>query len=321
MRRMRLVGSAVAAVLVLGALLASSAAGEGWVAAPELKAKGTTLEWTAVPGATLYQVFWWTKAYPYNPQKKQVTGLSFTPPVEAGETVRYVVKSVTPKSYLSNTIFISYHLFKFKAESYPVTIRARQLNDQGLQLPGTVFVCKKLTAEGKSTSESETLEVHPEYTECETTDYGPALKVTVSTEGCNYVLHVFPSEWGLGYKEPAGSGSLSLDILCAAGKEIVVHVERLEGCEVKVPSQNNLKALEYVNEGAGSGRKVKVNASLTGMKWSATGGCGLKENSGSNGEYREGRFNRELTELGSGPASAIFEGFTGTNAADGVFVG
>jgi hypothetical protein len=226
MRRVRLVGSPVAAVLVLGALLASSAAGEGWVAAPELKAKGTTLEWTAVPGATLYQVFWWTtKAYPYNPQKKQVTGLSFTPPVETGETVRYVVKSVTPKSHLSNTIFISYHLGQFKAESYPVTIRARQLNDQGLQLPGTVFVCKKLTAEGKSTSESEMLEVHPEYTECETTSYGPTLKVTVSTEGCNYVFHLFPSEWGLGNKEPAGSGSLSSDILCAAGKEIVMHVK------------------------------------------------------------------------------------------------
>jgi hypothetical protein len=150
------------------------------------------------------------------------------------------------------------------------------------------------------------------------------LKATVSTEGCNYVFHVFPSEWGLGYKEPAGSGSLSLDLLCAAGKEIAVHVERLAGCEVKVPSQNNLKALEYVNEGAGSGRKVKVNALVTGIKWSATQGCALKETSSSNGEYREGRFNgieTEITELGSGPASAILEGFTETKEADGVFVG
>jgi hypothetical protein len=318
MTRIRLIGSAFAAVLVLFALMASSAAAEEWVAGPELKATGTTLEWTAVPGATTYQLYWSTeKDYPYKWSKLETSTLSATPPVETGQNVRYLVKSVTPKSYFSNTMFIHYHLFA--SEKYPSTVKAKQTDFQGFQITGSVSVCKKLTAEGKSGAAAETLEVHPIYTECEI-ELGKTLKAKTTTEGCNYLFHVNPNVFGLGNKEGARKGTS--DVVCEAGKEIVVHVEGIEGgCEIKVPPQLGLKNIEYVNEGAGTGRKVQVNANVTGIKWSATGACGLKESSGSNGEYREGKFSAlGIPELGTGPAGSASEAFNELSEAQGSLV-
>jgi hypothetical protein len=199
----------------------------------------------------------------------------------------------------------------FKAETYPVTIKAHATNFQGFQITGSVTVCKKLDVTGSSTADSQTLEVHPVYSECEVALAG-TFKAKVDTTGCNYLFHAASPSTNLA----------TVDVKCEAGKEIITHVEGIEaGCEIKVPSQNGLKKIEFVNEGSGSARKVSTNATVTGITWSATGGCGLKESSGSNGEYKEGKFSAIGTpELGPGQAKALTEGFTELNEPDGVFV-
>jgi hypothetical protein len=322
MTRIRQIWPAIAVGLTLVALMASPAAAEEFVAGPVLKATGNTLEWTAVPEATKYDLYYakWTE-YPYAAKKMEVTGLSATPPVALGETIHYYVKAVAPSSYLSNSIYLAYD--DFAAETFPETSKSHGTDPQGFQVTGSVSVCKKATFEGVATATSQTLEVHPKYEECEV-ELAGTFKAKVNTEGCNYLFHIAPRSSTINSDSNAPTTAKgSTDVVCQAGKEIKVEVEGLEGgCQIKVPAQTGLKSVEYVNEGSGSSRKVSVNANVTGIKWSATGACGLKESSGTNGEYKEGKIGGlGIPELGSGPATALSEGFTETEGADGAWIG
>jgi len=199
----------------------------------------------------------------------------------------------------------------FKAEKYPYTVKARATDPQGFQISGSVSVCQKATLEGKETTGSETLEVHPKYEQCEV-ELAGTFKAKVNTEGCNYLFHA----------ATPGTPEGSVDLVCQTGKEIEVEVEGIEGgCSIKIPGQTGLKTVEYVNEGAGSSAKTKTNADVTGITWSATGACGLKESAGANGEYREGKLSAlGIPELGSGPASTLSEAFNELEEPDGILV-
>lgn len=188
----------------------------------------------------------------------------------------------------------------FKATQYPVEVEAKSLNDQGFQITGAVSVCKKAKFIGTATAESETLEVHPTYTEC-TVELAGTHTATVNTKECNYVFHA---------AEP-GTYEGTVDIVCKnAGEEIEVVVSGITGCTIKIPGgQTGLTSVEYINE-AESPTSVHVNANVTGIAWSTTSGCGLATSSGTNGEYREGKLNAKgEPELGSGPAEALAKGF------------
>lgn len=292
----------------------------------ELKATGTKLEWNAVPGATGYRLYYNTPYSttndPYTYAHIEVSGTSIPAPVTRGEMGQYFVMSLSPQSFVSNAVDISWH--QFAAEQYPDTVKSHATNPQGFQVTGSVSVCKKATFEGKSTGVSGTLEVHPKYEECEV-ELAGTFKAKVNTEGCNYLFHVEPHVWPNEYLAEPGAPKTSLgstNVVCQPGKEIKVEVQGIEGgCQIKVGAQTGLKSVEYVNEGSGSARKVSVNANVTGIKWSATGACGLSESSGTNGEYKEGKFNGlGVPELGSGPAKALTEGFNETEGADGVWI-
>lgn len=171
-------------------------------------------------------------------------------------------------------------------------MNAKNVNDQGFQVANAVSVCTTATfkTEGEVTVPSETLLIHPEYTKCEVNLAGTHL-ATVTTTGCNYVFHAAAPNTTEG----------SVDLECEAGDEIKVHVSGLN-CEIKVPAQSGLKTVEYVNEGGA----VKVNANVTGIRW--TSNCTqLEKSSGSEGEYREGAIVEETPEMGAGPAMALTE--------------
>jgi hypothetical protein len=199
----------------------------------------------------------------------------------------------------------------FKAQTYPDTVKAHATDPQGFQISGSVSVCSKATFEGTATAESETLEVHPKYEGCEV-ELAGTFKAKVDTEGCNYVFHAATPLTQEG----------SVDVVCQPGKEINVVVEGIEGgCSIKIPGQTGLKTVEYVNEGTGSSAKTLVNARVSGITWTTTGACGLKESAGTNGEYREGKVSSlGIPELGTGPASALSEGFTELEEPDGISV-
>jgi hypothetical protein len=199
----------------------------------------------------------------------------------------------------------------FKAQTYPDTVRAHAINPQGFQISGSVSVCSKATFEGTATAASETLEVHPKYEGCEV-ELAGTFKAKVNTEGCNYLFHAATPLTQEG----------SVDVVCQTGKEINVVVEGIEGgCSIKIPGQTGLKTIEYVNEGTGSTAKTEVNARVSGIAWTTTGACGLKESAGTNGEYREGKTSSlGIPELGTGPASALSEGFNELEEPDGILV-
>jgi hypothetical protein len=190
----------------------------------------------------------------------------------------------------------------------PVRVLALSTNDQGFEIAGAVSVCKHahFATNGTVTSPAETLLVGPSYSECEAEVGGTVHKVTVLTTGCDYVFHAAAPSKAEG----------KVDIECETGKEIVVHVEGLEGCEIKIKAQTGLGTVEYVNEAGG---KVKVNAKVTGITFSSAKCPAGVATSGTNGIYREGKFSkRGEPELGTGAASALAEGFNSSGELIGV---
>lgn len=84
-------------------------------AAPALSVSGQTLEWNAVAGVTDYVLA--TKAPGQSEQFTEVSGTSFTPPVVAGATVHYSLRTAVEGSAWSSEVAISFP----KASETPVT--------------------------------------------------------------------------------------------------------------------------------------------------------------------------------------------------------
>jgi hypothetical protein len=205
----------------------------------------------------------------------------------------------------------------FLAASYPVLVKGAATNIQGFEITGAVSVCEHatfMTGEegGKDpTGPAETLLIHPKYTGCHVSIGGlPLTAATVTTTGCNYVFHAALS----------GTTNGTVDIECEAGKSIEI-APQVVGCVISVNGTGNtgLKAIEYVNEAGG---KVKVNANVTNITWKATSACGLagKVTEGKEAKYKEGKISAgDVAELGTGPATALSEGFKG-EALDAIMV-
>jgi hypothetical protein len=183
---------------------------------------------------------------------------------------------------------------EFDSAAYPVEQKATQTNIQGFNGGGVVIACKNFTANtneeiGKipgneavnPTKNSATLIVHPIYTNCRGTVAAGSFPVTVATEGCNYKVHA------------AAPNKLegTVDIVCAAGKEIVNTFVGLTGCTVNVKPQAGLKNVEFKNEPkAGTEtQEVTTGSEVAKIKSKAASGCGLVIGTAEfEAEYREG---------------------------------
>jgi len=202
--------------------------------------------------------------------------------------------------------------FEFKAAEYPVTNKAKTTNFQGFEVLGATSVCETGTfntgEEGAVNPplEDEILLVHPKYESC-TISLAGTFKAKVKTEGCNYRFHAAKPETTNG----------TVDVVCAAGKQIEVVAEGLEGCTLSVGSQNGLKTILYKNEAG----KVKVSAENSAIKYKATAGCGIALE-GENAKYREGELVAGVAKLApeGKPANALSEGFNEAAAPDAVEV-
>jgi len=191
-----------------------------------------------------------------------------------------------------------------------VEVLGTQTNDQGFEIIGAVSVCPNAmfttngaVATGLS-SGTETLLIHPEYTNCKVTLAGATHNATVETTGCNYVFHAAA--------ELSTTGTV--DVECESGKEIKVKVSGLN-CEIKVGPQTGLKTVEYMNTNTG---KVEVKAEVSGITYTVKT-CPAGVVGGNGGLYREGIINgageAELATAGH-PATALAEGKNGVSIAD-----
>jgi len=218
----------------------------------------------------------------------------------------------------------SAHLFE--AEKYPVKVKAKTSNPQGFEIPGAVSVCQKGTFEGSATGASETLEVHPVYSEC-TVSIGAVKHVAaeVVTTGCNYKFHA----------AAVGTTEGTVDVDCGeiskgVYKKIEIKIPSISGCvisvtghpakEAEVAVNQGLKTVEYKNEPA---NKVTVNAKVSNIKWAAESACGLAGTEGTTAKYEGGEVTSvtEINKLTGGPATAVSEGLFGElNSADPIKV-
>jgi hypothetical protein len=206
----------------------------------------------------------------------------------------------------------------FRAETYPVKELSTNTNIHGFSIAAgaVVSLCKHATfntgEEGapNPTAASETITVHPTYTECFITIPAGNSAATVKTTGCNYLLKA---------QAPNTPGG-EVKVVCETGKTIEVTDNSIPTCKTKVGSQS-LKGVEYRNL-AGPPKKVEVGSEVEKIKWQ-TEGCGVAS-SGEDGQYREGELVggaiAKLAEPGH-PAFVLTEGMNAeTLAPDGVEV-
>jgi hypothetical protein len=145
-----------------------------------------------------------------------------------------------------------------------------------------------------------TLTVVPTYKQenCKT---GIGTKMTVTTNGCDFVFHI---------GETTGGGEtygVTADVVCPPNVEIDVHAyasasnENITACTVTVPSQNGLTGTVHLTNGvAPSGRKdVTIKGQFTNIHVTESGLCGNKT---------------EL--LGTFDVNATIEGKAGAVASD-----
>lgn len=101
------------------------------------------------------------------------------------------------------------------------------------------------------------------------------LPATVTMEGCDYVIHI-----GETTASPPHEYEATADLICPAGKEVVVHVylnasETLNACTIKIPEQKGLKGLDIRHFTASEGDDIELTGKITTIKASKEKvGCG-----------------------------------------------
>jgi hypothetical protein len=180
----------------------------------------------------------------------------------------------------------------FHAEEAPVTYKGENVGgkEKFKTSAGTVE-CTTTSVTGES-SESTSTEatISPTYTGCKAFGF---LTATVTMNGCSYKFHLV---------EGSSPATATVDIVCPAGKDITISST---GCVVHVPAQTGLKHVVFDNEGSGATRDIKATNTVTGIKYTATGGCPGGEGTKEDGEYS---------------GTTTVKGFKSGGAQQGIFV-
>jgi hypothetical protein len=165
---------------------------------------------------------------------------------------------------------------EFHSESSSTELNGAQQTENVFTVNNRTVKCKTATFAGsQSGTTASTVEVHPTYGNC--TAFG--LESTVTTTGCNYVLH----------------SNGETDIVCAAGKQI--EIEAAGTCHVNVAGQSGLKSVSYSNVGSGSTEEVLVTANVGSIKANVSGSTLV---CGTNGERLSTYTGSVLTKGSSG---------------------
>jgi hypothetical protein len=212
---------------------------------------------------------------------------------------KIVVLTLVAAFALSAVASASAWASEFKAAKYPVEVKAESTNFQGFKASIATSVCEKGNFTGESGGPSQELTVRPTYEKCKVGLSGVNHEAEVVTTGCSFRFH---------------DEAKSVDVVCETGKEIHVKLKEISpACEINVGPQTGLKTITYTNL-AGT---VEVEANVTGITF--TSNC-AGVIGGSNGEYKEGKFNSttKVAELGTGPARALAKGLFGGLEADAI---
>ena len=142
--------------------------------------------------------------------------------------------------------------------------------------PGSTFTGHKynVTPHEFIPSGAETITITPEYTSssCQELEEGKKSKLTVTLNGCDYVLHL-----GGTVKEVADTYATTLDVVCPVGKSIIKDVyfaennENLKICERTIGSQSGLSGGTITDKTNGD---LEIHGTYGGLRESRSGLCG-----------------------------------------------
>jgi hypothetical protein len=151
---------------------------------------------------------------------------------------------------------------KFAAETYPTTLTGFQdpAQTQALTIGGNrKLECAEAVAHSTASSASSQLALSMEYGNCAVTVLENVFPTTVSSNGCNLVLHAL----NVG---PPYSGSI--DVACAKEGE-AIEVNTYSGatliCTYKISPQTGLTGVSLTNVGAGTERGIATSFGLSGI--------------------------------------------------------
>lgn len=144
-----------------------------------------------------------------------------------------------------------------------------------VECPGSTITGHKynVTPHELIPSGAQTITLTPDYNQatCVAIEPGVTRKATVTQNGCDYVLHLEETNG------ETDTYSSKVDIVCAAGQSILVHVyfsssnENLEVCTITVGPQTGLTGAKVTDTTTGD---LTVHGTLTGIHATRSGVCG-----------------------------------------------
>jgi hypothetical protein len=140
------------------------------------------------------------------------------------------------------------------AESYPATIDGQQLVANVFEREGRKITCEVSTLSGTITaSEGTNVTATPTYSNCHAIILGVKFPVTITMNGCDYLMHQTGELNGLGEHR----FTETVDLACTSPNVAELHIyenaaKHTAGtsmCTIKIPPQTGLKTIELTNKG------------------------------------------------------------------------
>jgi len=177
--------------------------------------------------------------------------------------------------------------FTTESEEYPAELHGEgAAGNDVFETEGGPAECAS-TYSGSLGEASSTVELHPDYSECQAFGF---VSATVDTEGCNYLMHL-QSE----YEENAFE--TTADIVCGEGESIKITAA---SCAIEYGPQENLSAFTFHLD-IFPKVKLTIKAALNSLEYTVTKDGFLCPFSGT-GEREGGELTtNELVTLGAEP--------------------
>jgi hypothetical protein len=172
------------------------------------------------------------------------------------------------------------------AESYPVSLDGEQVVANVLEREGRKYTCDSVFMSATATAaEPTTITATPTYSNCHGIILGVKFPVTITMNGCDYLLHL------TGELNGAGGETFTegLDVVCTSPNQVEVHIyenhtkhtENISMCTLKIPPQTGLKTISLTNKSAGGTTPknyVEVDLNVSGITSTVSptnASCGL----------------------------------------------
>ncbi|HET7121311.1 MAG TPA: hypothetical protein VFI17_08700 [Solirubrobacterales bacterium] len=159
-------------------------------------------------------------------------------------------------------------------------------NTHTFGLTGSTVNCNTIAFNGNANTNSETMVVHPEYSNCKAFGF---LNTTVNTAGCNYRFNANLNTFDL---EGCTGGGINFGS---------------SGCSVFYPNQTGINGVTYTNTNTAPNRTLDIKTASTNLKFNVTSanmfGCPLTEG----GKHNNATYNGDTGVMVEGSAETWIE--------------